>query len=114
MGASLSAGFFYLMVLLKWDDCNPGQDYDDLETQMVNPRKKAIRPNVAHMAPPSQNPSPLLAEALGGEKHLVAGDYPGSDARTSHASNGSTTLGDYPRGGMVNGMVNGRGSTGTG
>merc|ERR1712230_186351 len=52
LGALVAASFFYLLQALEWDTANPGQDYDDLEVQMMMPHKKTARPNVAH-APPN-------------------------------------------------------------
>lgn len=31
---------------LGWKTVNPGQDYDDLETQLINPKLETLRPNV--------------------------------------------------------------------
>ena len=31
---------------LGWKTVNPGQDYDDLETQAINPNMQTLRPNV--------------------------------------------------------------------
>lgn len=44
----MAAGFFYLLEAFEWKTANPGQDYDDLETQMISPSKKTSRPNVAY------------------------------------------------------------------
>jgi len=52
LGALVAASFFYLLQALEWDTANPGQDYDDLEVQMMMPHKRTARPNVAH-APPN-------------------------------------------------------------
>ena len=46
LGAVLAAGFWYILETLGWKTVNPGQDYDDLETQAVDPRKRTLRPNV--------------------------------------------------------------------
>lgn len=51
LGALLSAGFYHLLEALDWHQANPGQDYDDLETQMFKPGSKvSSRPNVAALA----------------------------------------------------------------
>lgn len=50
LGAGLSAGFFILLELFDWRTANPGQDFDDLETQIIAPHKKTDRPNVAQPA----------------------------------------------------------------
>jgi len=50
MGSLLSAGFFILLEAFDWKSANPGQDYDDLETQIICPSKTTARPNVAHVA----------------------------------------------------------------
>ncbi|KEF53160.1 uncharacterized protein A1O9_10608 [Exophiala aquamarina CBS 119918] len=47
LGSLVSAGFFYVLEAFNWKTANPGQDWDDLETQMVVPLKKTDRPNVA-------------------------------------------------------------------
>ncbi|KAK5314535.1 Aquaporin-1 [Exophiala xenobiotica] len=48
LGSLLAAGFYYLLEAFDWMTAIPGQDYDDLETQMITPSKKTYRPNVAH------------------------------------------------------------------
>jgi aquaporin related protein len=47
LGSLVAAGYFYLLEIFDWKTANPGQDYDDLETQMITPAKKTARPNVA-------------------------------------------------------------------
>ena len=46
LAAVLAAGFWYILETLGWKTVNPGQDYDDLETQALDPRKKTLRPNI--------------------------------------------------------------------
>jgi Major intrinsic protein len=46
LGALLASSFWYLLEGLGWKTVNPGQDYDDLETQAVDPKMKTLRPNV--------------------------------------------------------------------
>ena len=46
LGALLASGFWYLIESLGWKTVNPGQDYDDLETQLINPKLETLRPNV--------------------------------------------------------------------
>ena len=46
MGSMLAAGFYHLLEGLSWKTANPGQDYDDLEAQAMDPSKKTLRPNV--------------------------------------------------------------------
>jgi hypothetical protein len=46
LGSFLSAAFFYLLELLDWKTANPGQDFDDLETQAMTPSKTTDRPIV--------------------------------------------------------------------
>jgi aquaporin rerated protein, other eukaryote len=46
LGAGLASAFWYLLETLGWKTVNPGQDYDDLETQAVDPRKTTLRPNI--------------------------------------------------------------------
>ncbi|EXJ82590.1 hypothetical protein A1O3_06403 [Capronia epimyces CBS 606.96] len=48
LGSLVAAAFFYILEALEWRTANPGQDYDDLEYQMIEPSKKTDRPNVAH------------------------------------------------------------------
>ncbi|KAI1608837.1 aquaporin rerated protein [Exophiala viscosa] len=50
LGSLLAAFFYYLLEAFDWRSANPGQDFDDLETQMITPEKKTDRPNVAHGA----------------------------------------------------------------
>ncbi|OAP55191.1 hypothetical protein AYL99_10891 [Fonsecaea erecta] len=47
LGSLLSAAFFFLLEVFDWKTANPGQDYDDLETQVITPTKTTSRPNVA-------------------------------------------------------------------
>lgn len=49
----MAAAIFYVLEALEWRTANPGQDFDDLECQMVHPKKKTARPNVAHAPPPT-------------------------------------------------------------
>merc|ERR1712230_264990 len=51
LGALVAASFFYILQALEWDTANPGQDYDNLEVQMMVPHKRTARPNVAHALP---------------------------------------------------------------
>ncbi|KAI1629222.1 aquaporin rerated protein [Exophiala viscosa] len=51
LGSLVAAAFFYLLEMFEWKTANPGQDYDDLETQVVTPGKKTVRPNVVLQAP---------------------------------------------------------------
>lgn len=46
MGAFLASAFWYLLETLGWKTVNAGQDYDDLEVQVIDPEKKTDRPNV--------------------------------------------------------------------
>ena len=46
LGALLASGFWYMLESLGWKTVNPGQDYDDLETQAVDPKMRTLRPNV--------------------------------------------------------------------
>ena len=48
LGSLLAAFFYYLLDAFDWRTANPGQDFDDLETQMISPDKTTDRPNVAH------------------------------------------------------------------
>ncbi|KAK4936398.1 Aquaporin-1 [Elasticomyces elasticus] len=52
LGSLVATTFFYVLRVFEWESANPGQDFDDLEVQMLSPHKKTARPNVAH-APPS-------------------------------------------------------------
>ncbi|KAI1619173.1 aquaporin rerated protein [Exophiala viscosa] len=52
LGSLVATLFFYVLRVFEWESANPGQDFDDLEVQMLSPHKKTSRPNVAH-APPS-------------------------------------------------------------
>jgi len=47
LGSLLAAAFYHLLEALDWKTANPGQDYDDLETQIIFPSKTTLRPNVA-------------------------------------------------------------------
>jgi Major intrinsic protein len=46
LGALLASSLWYLFETLGWKTVNPGQDYDDLETQAVDPKMRTLRPNV--------------------------------------------------------------------
>ena len=46
LGALLASSLWYLFETLRWKTVNPGQDYDDLETQAINPKMQTLRPNV--------------------------------------------------------------------
>ncbi len=48
LGSLVATGFFYILEALNWRTTNPGQDYDDLEYQMISPSNPTTRPNVAH------------------------------------------------------------------
>jgi hypothetical protein len=45
----VAAGFFHLLEYLNWRTANPGQDFDDLETQIIDRTKSTDRPNVAQI-----------------------------------------------------------------
>lgn len=47
---------------LGWKTVNPGQDYDDLETQAVNPKMQTLRPNV-YVSRRDHNASNVTASA---------------------------------------------------
>ncbi|EXJ81502.1 hypothetical protein A1O1_07566 [Capronia coronata CBS 617.96] len=47
LGSLVAAALYYILEALEWRTANPGQDYDDLEVQMINPKQKTVRPNVA-------------------------------------------------------------------
>jgi len=61
LGSLLAASFYHLLEAFNWKTANPGQDYDDLEAQAIDPSKSTLRPNVyasggsdnARMLPPS-------------------------------------------------------------
>lgn len=46
LGSLLASGFWYLLETLGWKTVNPGQDYDDLETQYIDPKMRTLRPNI--------------------------------------------------------------------
>jgi hypothetical protein len=73
LGSLLSAGFFKLLGALHWQETNPGQDYDDLETQAITPEKKTLRPNVAQLVLP---PVAGLQQMGGGSKMTGHGTPP--------------------------------------
>ncbi|KIX93958.1 uncharacterized protein Z520_10295 [Fonsecaea multimorphosa CBS 102226] len=47
LGSFVSAVFFFLLEVFNWKTANPGQDYDDLETQTITPYRTTPRANVA-------------------------------------------------------------------
>jgi hypothetical protein len=47
LGALLASSFFIAMKNLGYHTANPGQDYDDLETQALDPTKTTLRPIVS-------------------------------------------------------------------
>jgi aquaporin related protein len=53
LGSLVAAAFFYILEALEWRTANPGQDFDDLEYQIISPDKKTARPNVALAALPT-------------------------------------------------------------
>ncbi|RVX73180.1 hypothetical protein B0A52_02307 [Exophiala mesophila] len=67
LGALVAAGYYRLLELLNWMTANPGQDYDDLETQMVEPWKQTLRPNVALQQPSGR---PLLRSSTDKEVNV--------------------------------------------
>jgi len=65
LGSFVSAGFFFILEVFDWQSANPGQDYDDLETQIVSPWKSTERPNIAH--PNLYTPTMSLTSERGGQ-----------------------------------------------
>lgn len=57
LGSFVASAFFYILEIFNWTTANPGQDYDDLETQIVAPDKTTARPNVALQRFYSDNPT---------------------------------------------------------
>lgn len=70
LGSFLAAGFYYLLEAFDWKTANPGQDYDDLETQMITPSKKTDRPNVAHSGLSGMDRASSDKEGLNARPHL--------------------------------------------
>jgi hypothetical protein len=46
LGSLLASSFWYVLETLGWKTVNPGQDYDDLETQYMDPKMNTLRPNI--------------------------------------------------------------------
>jgi len=66
LGSLVATAFFYLLEAFDWKTANPGQDWDDLEVQMVTPSKRTNRPIVT-----SQRPEPTAARTLVKEETAV-------------------------------------------
>jgi hypothetical protein len=86
LGALVSAGFFHALQFLHWEQCNPGQDYDDLETQMLNPNKPTQRPNIAHAAFPSRESGAGVSFDERARRGTFGSE--GEKTLTSHTGNG--------------------------
>ena len=50
MGSLVAAGFFQLLEMLNWKTANPGQDFDDLETQRLDRSKSTAQRDLAQSA----------------------------------------------------------------
>jgi len=59
LGSLVASSFFYILEAFDWKSANPGQDWDDLEVQMVTPSKRTNRPVVT-----SQRLDPASARIL--------------------------------------------------
>jgi hypothetical protein len=86
LGALVSAGFFHALHFLHWEQCNPGQDYDDLETQMLNPNKPTQRPNIAYAAFPSRGSGAGVSLDERARRGTLGSE--GEKTLTSHDGNG--------------------------
>ncbi|KAJ9642619.1 Aquaporin-1 [Knufia peltigerae] len=94
LGSMVAAAFFYLLEAFDWTTANPGQDFDDLEVQMMTPAKRTSRPNVAHALPSdldrtATGVSNTLA-SMSSDKHALAAANGGGVA-VSHDSHPSPT-----------------------
>lgn len=68
LGSLLSSGLFYLFEAFDWKTANPGQDYDDIETQMIDPTKITFRPNISrpHTVPFGMDTSEKTTSSMSG------------------------------------------------
>lgn len=72
LGSLVAAAFFYLLEAFDWTTANPGQDFDDLEVQMMTPTKKTSRPNIALAQAPSNVGADYNSTSMSSEKHVLA------------------------------------------
>lgn len=85
MGSLLAFGFFRLMKFSEYETVNPGQDFDDHETELFNPpaqpvtREEVQRPNVA-----AETSEQILQTVASGEPLSLGGSRAGS--RTSRSA----------------------------
>ena len=96
LGALLASSFWYLVEALGWKTVNPGQDYDDLETQAIDPKMQTLRPNVyvsrrdiQHSDTTATSGSPLIPHNTGhvvtnnnNNYHAQQNSYPASGLAT--------------------------------
>ena len=124
LGSLLASGFYKFMQAIEYETANPGQDFDENETQLFDPEKDVNRPivNVAAggaLADPAEGTSrPISGDTmtnyLGHESsHPVepsASISPGLPASTS-AVNGGRRDSFLPRGNETTTHVDGEPST---
>lgn len=58
LGSLLAAGFYKFIKMLEYETANPGQDFDENETQLFDPDKDVSRPMVNFSAP-SESSGPI-------------------------------------------------------
>ncbi|KIW15814.1 hypothetical protein PV08_05864 [Exophiala spinifera] len=71
LGSLVAAGFFYLLEAFDWTTANPGQDFDDLEVQMMTPSKKTSRPNIALAPSRSAAGNDFNSMSMSSDKHTL-------------------------------------------
>lgn len=92
LGSLLASGFWYLLEYLGWKTVNPGQDYDDLETQAIDSDMKTLRPNV--YVTPTQRPR--LDDTASSAGPLMSPNSPSNGANGNgdgHGSQGGYSVG---------------------
>ena len=59
LGSLLAAGFYKFIKMLEYETANPGQDFDENETQLFDPQRDTNRPMVNFSAPSESGSQPI-------------------------------------------------------
>ena len=67
LGSLLASGFYKFIKMLEYETANPGQDFDENETQLFDPEKDVNRPMVNFAAPSESSEPNLKSRPISGD-----------------------------------------------
>lgn len=67
LGSLLASGFYKFIKMLEYETANPGQDFDENETQLFDPEKDVNRPMVNFAAPSESSEPNIKSRPISGD-----------------------------------------------